>query len=154
MAALFILAFVDACVWYRYRKGGLPVRIVAEPHCLGPLFYGLACAWIESAYVSPFIDMSTLAYRSVFVLVMCSPFANRDPKIWIADSLLALTSEDVGFWVFKGWLPGPWAWYYPTVFHVPLLDLLAIPSIVLLYRASKLRHQVSRDDATVSPVAS
>ena len=138
MSGLALVAALDVGVWLYYdgrrRWSRRPqMRTVAEPRYVAPVVYGLVYAWFESGYVGNLVDTSSLEYRIFYLAAMALPFYTKNLPLWVADALLAVTAEDVGFWAFRFWLPDQWAWYYPTVLHVPLLDVAAAAVIPLLY---------------------
>jgi hypothetical protein len=138
MAELACVAALDVGVWYYYDgrrlwSRGPSLHAVTEPRVLAPILYGLVYAWLEQGYIGTFVDTSTAEYRAFYLAAIALPFFSRNLLLWLADALVALTTEDLGFWTFKFWLPGQWSWYYPTFMHVPLLDLFAIAVVPVLY---------------------
>jgi hypothetical protein len=138
MVGLAGVAALDMGVWYYYDGRLLwrrlpSARAVAEPRVLAPVLYGLVYAWLEQGYIATFASTATVEYRAFYLAALILPFYSRNLMLWLADALAALTTEDLAFWAFKFWLPGQWAWYYPTFMHVPLLDLLALGVVPLLY---------------------
>jgi hypothetical protein len=138
LSELAFVAALDVGVWAyydgrRHWKRRPPIRAVAEPRYIAPVVYGVAYAWLESTYISNFVSTSSAEYRVLYLAAMSLPFYTRNFPLWVADALVAVTAEDLGFWAFRVWLPDQWAWYYPTIFHIPVLDVLAIAVIPVLY---------------------
>ena len=55
-------------------------------------------------------------------------------SLGLANSLLAISFEDISYWIWAKQLPYQWSYYYPVIYHIPIVDLIEFYLAYLLYR--------------------
>ena len=79
--------------------------------------------------------MSDLEYRAYYFSVFFVAMATQDIRTWFANFFASMTLEDVFYWVIKWEAPFQYAWYYPVLYHIPLVDIAGGTLAIFLYVA-------------------
>jgi len=71
-------------------------------------------------FINPYI------YRVVYFIFFF--VASMVPDIFITFSLFlySMTLEDVFYWILADELPYSYAWYYPVIYHIPVIDVVEV----------------------------
>ncbi len=66
--------------------------------------------------------------------------------IGMGNAAIALSTEDAMYWFWAHTWPTSWAWFYPVVYHVPMIDVLgyAIGIIFYLIHIEKIENKIKR----------
>ena len=83
--------------------------------------------------------MGDLEYRAYYFSVFFVAMASRNIRIWFANFFASMTLEDVFYWVIKREAPFQYAWYYPVLYHIPLVDIVGAVVAAVLYK-KEIRH--------------
>ena len=82
-------------------------------------------------YINPYI------YRVIYFIFFFVASMVPDVIITISLFLYSMTLEDVFYWILADQLPYSYAWYYPVVDHIPIIDVI---EVVLATVLLELRH--------------
>ena len=98
--------------------------------------FGILYAIFEATI--PFYKyMSVLEYRAFYFAVFFVTMSTRNVRMWFANFFASMTVEDISYWVIKHQLPFQYTWYYPVIYHIPLVDVIEGVIAVVLYLKNK-----------------
>ena len=97
-------------------------------------------------YINPYI------YRVIYFIFFFVASMVPDVVTTFSLFLYSMTLEDVFYWILADQLPFSYAWYYPVVDHIPIVDVVevVIATALLEFRHVRIRvpdfHTVGQCD--------
>ena len=87
-------------------------------------------------YINPYI------YRIIYFIIFFT--VSLVPNILTTFSLFfySMTLEDVFYWILDNKLPFSYAWYYPVIDHIPLVDVAEIIIATILLEINRVNIRV------------
>ena len=92
-----------------------------------------------------------LDYRILYFFIFLAATVSVNIRIWLANFFASMVVEDLSYWLIKDQLPFQYAWYYPVVDHIPLVDVVEGALALYLYstswrRVTQINPQISNCD--------
>ena len=97
-------------------------------------------------FINPYI------YRVVYFIFFFVASMIPDVVVTFSLFLYSMTLEDAFYWILADELPFSYAWYYPVIYHIPVVDVVevVIATALLEFRNANVRfpefHDVSKCD--------
>jgi len=60
-----------------------------------------------------------ILYFTIFIIVAIS----TNYLVWLGNFMFSIIIEDTSYWLLKAQLPFSYAWYYPVIDHIPIIDI-------------------------------
>ncbi len=99
---------------------------------LRSLLFGITYAILE-VNVPIYKYIPTLDYRIFYFVLFIFATISTNYYIWLGNFMLSMAFEDVSYWLIKNQLPFSYAWYYPVVDHIPIVDVIELIIVVVSY---------------------
>jgi len=120
-----------------FEKNYLLVNILKS------LLFGMVYAILE-VNVPFYKYIPCLNYRIFYFVIFAVAMISVNYRVWFANFMLSMAFEDVSYWLIKDQLPFSYAWYYPVVGHIPIVDIVEGVLAVIFYAETVNKAMVSK----------
>jgi len=103
---------------------------------LRSLLFGMVYAILE-VNVPFYKYIPSLDYRIFYFVIFAVAMISVNYRVWFANFMLSMAFEDVSYWLIKDQLPFSYAWYYPVVDHIPIVDIIEGVLAVMFYATAE-----------------
>ena len=110
-----------------FEKNYLLVNILRS------LLFGMVYAILE-VNVPFYKYIPSFDYRIFYFIIFAIATISVNYRVWFANFMLSMAFEDVSYWLMKDQLPFSYAWYYPVVGHIPIVDIVEGVIAVIFYK--------------------